>query len=116
MERALRSGHVEQVSALAEAVPQSDFVYTDTWVDMEFYRDEAYREETERRIRTMMPFQVNRQTLQGYAPYLMHDMPVHPGFEIEEELIESERSIVYRQAENRMYAQMALILHLLGLG
>lgn len=42
----------------------------------------------------------------------MHDMPIHPGLEIEEELIESDRSIIYQQAENRMHAQKALMLHL----
>lgn len=41
-----------------------------------------------------------------------NDMPIHPGMEIEEELIESDRSIIYQQAENRMHAQKALMLHL----
>ena len=62
----------------------------------------------------MLPYQLNRENLRGYSPYLMHDMPIHPGFEIEEELIESEHSIIYQQAENRMHVQKALLLHLLG--
>jgi ornithine carbamoyltransferase len=44
----------------------------------------------------------------------MHDMPIHPGYEISADLVESPRSIIYRQAENRMHAQQALLLHLLG--
>jgi ornithine carbamoyltransferase len=61
----------------------------------------------------MLPFQVNTENLRGYSPYIMHDMPVHPGFEIEESLIESDKSIIYQQAENRMHVQKSLILHLL---
>lgn len=62
----------------------------------------------------MMPNQVNRTLLQGRKPYLMHDMPIHPGLEIEEALIEADHSVIYRQAENRMYAQMALMHRLLA--
>jgi ornithine carbamoyltransferase len=41
-------------------------------------------------------------------------MPIHPGFEIEAELVDSDKSVIYRQAENRMHVQKALLLHLLG--
>jgi ornithine carbamoyltransferase len=116
MRQAYGSGLVERLDTLAEAIPRSDFVYTDTWIDMEFFRDPLYREEKQRRIDTMMPFQVNREQLKGRTPYLMHDMPIHPGYEIEEALIESEQSVIYRQAENRMHVQKALILHLLETG
>ncbi|WP_223837160.1 ornithine carbamoyltransferase [Paenibacillus oceani] len=49
----------------------------------------------------------------GYVEKVDQLSPIHPGFEIEEELIESERSIIYQQAENRMHVQKALLLHLL---
>ena len=42
-------------------------------------------------------------------------MPIHPGYEIDEALVDSPRSVIYQQAENRLYAQQALMLHLLGL-
>ncbi|GAA3404038.1 ornithine carbamoyltransferase [Paenibacillus hodogayensis] len=113
MQAAYQSGFVEKVNSLSEAVPRSDFVYTDTWIDMEFFHDSRYEEEKNRRIEQMMPFQLNRDSLKGFSPYIMHDMPIHPGFEIEEELIESEKSVIYRQAENRMHVQKALLLHLL---
>ncbi|WP_223285326.1 hypothetical protein [Paenibacillus sp. PL91] len=58
---------------------------------------------------------MNRNMLNGNSPYIMHDMPIHPGFEIEAELVESERSIIYQQAENRMHVQKALLLYLLNL-
>jgi len=63
----------------------------------------------------MLPFQLNKKNLAGYSPYIMHDMPVHPGFEIEAELVEAERSIIYQQAENRMHVQKALLLDLLAI-
>ncbi|RKN83968.1 ornithine carbamoyltransferase [Paenibacillus ginsengarvi] len=114
MDKAYRSGHVETVSDLADAVRRTDFLYTDTWVDMEFFRNPDYEQEKLRRMERMMPFQVNSANLGGYRPYLMHDMPIHPGYEIEEELVESERSIIYEQAENRMHVQKSLLLHLFG--
>lgn len=113
MEEAYKSGFVENLNSIAEAVSRTDFLYTDTWVDMEHFHDLSYQEETKKRIQQMMPFQVNRMNLKGYSPYIMHDMPIHPGFEIEEELIESHNSIIYQQAENRMHVQKSLLLHLL---
>jgi ornithine carbamoyltransferase len=113
MQAAYRSGTVEAYTSLTEAAALSDFVYTDTWIDMEYFHDVQYQEEKQRRMNLMMPFQLNRKNLNGCAPYILHDMPVHPGFEIEEELIESEKSLIYRQAENRMHIQKALLLHLL---
>ncbi|MFF2886407.1 ornithine carbamoyltransferase [Paenibacillus sp. NPDC057967] len=113
MQSALASGYVEQLDNLQDAVARSQYVYTDTWIDMEFYHDEHYQEEKNERISRLMPFQLNKQNLQGSTPYIMHDMPVHPGFEIEAALVESEHSIIYEQAENRMHAQKALLLYLL---
>ncbi|XEC93709.1 ornithine carbamoyltransferase [Paenibacillus tarimensis] len=112
MQAAYHSGYVENLSNLSEAVSRSDYVYTDTWVDMEFFNRPDYQDQKKRRIDQMLPFQLNKENLKGYSPYIMHDMPIHPGFEIEEELIESERSIIYQQAENRMHVQKALLLHL----
>ncbi|MDF2669657.1 MAG: ornithine carbamoyltransferase [Paenibacillus sp.] len=114
MQEAYKSGFIVNTTELYDAAAVSDYVYTDTWVDMEFYQDPRYQEEQKRRIQQMMPFQVNRQNLQGYNPYILHDMPIHPGFEIEEALVESEKSIIYQQAENRMHVQKALMLHLLS--
>lgn len=113
MQSALASGHVEQLDNLQDAVARSQYVYTDTWIDMEFYHEEHYQEEKKERIARLMPFQLNKQNLQGFTPYIMHDMPVHPGFEIDAELVESKHSIIYEQAENRMHAQKALLLYLL---
>lgn len=111
--QALASGLVERRDDLTSAAQEADFVYTDTWIDMEYFTDPGYAGEKEQRIKLMTPFQVNRQNLGGADPWIMHDMPIHPGYEISAGMVESERSIIYQQAENRMHAQQALLLHLL---
>lgn len=98
----------------AAAVQRADVVYTDTWIDMENFNNPAYAEEKERRLQLMMPYQLNETLFNGNEPFIMHDMPVHPGLEIAESLIESERSLIYDQAENRLHVEKALLLHLLG--
>lgn len=97
-----------------EAIRSADFVCTDTWVDMEFFKDPAYAEEKEKRMDTMLPYQIGAELLQGARPYLMHPMPIHPGWEIAEDQIEAPNSVIYQQAENRLHAQKAAMLHLLG--
>jgi ornithine carbamoyltransferase len=114
MARLTATGLVRRTLDLQAAARESQFVYTDTWVDMEHFAEESYRAEKERRIALMMPYQLNRETLAGSAAHVMHDMPVHPGYEIAEELIDSPRSLIYTQAENRLYSSQALMLHLLG--
>ncbi|PWW04888.1 ornithine carbamoyltransferase [Paenibacillus cellulosilyticus] len=116
MQEACASGYVGNVASLSDAISRSDFVYTDTWVDMEFFQDGHYEEEKKRRVELMMPYRLNRDNLQMHTPYMMHDMPIHPGYEIEAELVESERSVIYQQAENRMHVQKALLLYLLTAG
>ncbi|MDQ1914319.1 ornithine carbamoyltransferase [Paenibacillus sp. GD4] len=113
MKKAYMSGYVEKVNTLSDAVSRTDFLYTDTWVDMEYFYDMSYQEEKSRRIQLMMPFQINRMNLGDDSPYIMHDMPIHPGYEIEDDLIESHNSIIYQQAENRMHVQKSLLLYLL---
>ena len=109
------SGWVETLDDLRTAAERSQYVYTDTWVDMEYFYDPDYQEEKERRIAKMLPYQLNQENLGASTAYILHDMPVHPGYEISEDMVESPRSLIYQQAENRMYAQQALMLHLLEL-
>lgn len=108
-----QSGLVERRESLADAAREADFVYTDTWIDMEHFNDPGYAEEKERRIELMTPFQVNHENLGDARPYIMHDMPIHPGYEISAEAVDDPRSIIYQQGENRMHAQKAALLHLL---
>ncbi len=97
-----------------KAVEDADFVYTDTWIDMEFFTDPKFAEEKEKRLKLMMPYQVNSALLKGSNAYVMHDMPIHRGYEISPEAIENPKAVIYEQAENRLYSAKAILLKLAG--
>ncbi len=101
-------------AALQELVRGVDIVYTDTWVDMEFFNNPAVQAEKDRRIATMLPYQLNEGLLQGSTCKVMHDMPMHPGYEITRGVIETHIETILQQAENRRHAQKAMLLHLLS--
>jgi ornithine carbamoyltransferase len=96
------------------AVKDADFVYTDTWIDMEFFTDPKFAAEKEKRIKLMMPYQINTELLKGSSAYIMHDMPIHRGYEISAEAIENPKAVIYEQAENRLYAAKAILIKLIG--
>lgn len=107
------SPHIRRTSDPASAVQDAHFVYTDTWIDMEFFNDPAHGEENERKLARMMPYQVSPALLEGADCRIMHDMPVHEGFEIAAGLIRDPRSIIFEQAANRLHAQKGLLHWLL---
>ena len=113
LEEAKKSGFYKTETDVKKAVKDADFVYTDTWVDMELFLDPKFKEEKEKRIKLMMPYQVNSQLLAESKALIMHDMPIHRGYEISGEAVESPRSIIYEQAENRLYTAKAILLKLL---
>ena len=114
LEEAKKTGLYKTTLDLKEAIKDADFVYTDTWVDMEFFLDPKYAREKERRIKMMMPYQINKENMAGSNALIMHDMPIHRGYEISPEMIEDPRSIIYEQSENRLYSAKAILLKLLG--
>lgn len=61
----------------------------------------------------MMPYQINSSLMEKTNAKVMHDMPIHSGYEITREIVLSPRSIIFQQAENRLDAQKAVILKLL---
>lgn len=114
LEEAERTGLWKTTLNLKEAIKDADFIYTDTWVDMEFFFDPKYADEKERRIKLMMPYQINKENLSESNAWIMHDMPIHRGYEISSDIIEDPRSIIYEQSENRLYSAKAILLKLLG--
>jgi ornithine carbamoyltransferase len=80
---------------------------------MEFFTEAKFAAEKEKRIKLMMPYQLNGELLKGSDPYVMHDMPIHRGYEISPEAIASPKSVIYEQAENRLYSAKAIMLTLL---
>jgi len=92
-----------------EAVLGADVVYTDVWASM---GQEAEREERDQLFR---PYQVNA-TLFRHAKrdaIFLHCLPAHRGDEVTNEVIDSPRSLVFQQAENRLHVQKAIMLELM---
>jgi ornithine carbamoyltransferase len=114
LEAASKTGVWETTLDAEEAVRDADFVYTDTWIDMEFFTDPKFAEEKEKRLKLMIPYQINSTLLKGSDAHIMHDMPIHRGYEISYDAIENPKSVIYEQAENRLHSAKAILLKLSG--
>lgn len=92
-----------------EAVRGADVVYTDVWASM------GQESEAEARRRIFMPFQVNGALFGQAKPdaIFMHCLPAHRGDEVTDEVVDSPRSVVFQQAENRLHAQKAIMYALM---
>ncbi len=117
--KAKATGLYEETSDL-NCLSDADFAYTDAWLNIEYFDNEGevigkFRKEFERRKKALMPFQLNIAVLKKYhsKAKIMHDMPCHTGYEISREAVEHSDSIIFDQAENRLHAQKAILLHLL---
>jgi ornithine carbamoyltransferase len=84
-------------------------IYTDVWASM------GQESEKDSRRKVLAPYQVN-QALMDSAPgaVFMHCLPAHRGEEVTDEVIDGPRSVVFEQAGNRLYAQMAVMAQLFG--
>ena len=111
-----QTGNYNEEADIEKAVPGADILYTDTWVNMEFFSDPKFAEEKARREKTFMPYQLNKAMLEkaGEQANSMYDMPAHIDYEIDEEALRGPKSLAFNQAENRMWAQMALLIKLIG--
>ncbi len=114
LEEAKKTGLWTRTLDVKEAVKDADFVYTDTWIDMEFFTDPKFVAEKEKRLKQMMPYQINAELLDASNAYIMHDMPIHRGYEISAETIGSPKSLIYEQAANRLYSAKAILLKLMN--
>jgi ornithine carbamoyltransferase len=114
LSEAKKTGLWQTTLDIKEAVKDADFVYTDTWIDMEFFTEKKFASEKEKRIKLLKPFQINSELLKGSNAYIMHDMPIHRGYEISNEAIENSKAVIYQQAENRLYSAKAIYLKLMS--
>ncbi len=91
-----------------EAVKDADVVYTDVWVSM------GKEEESRERIRLMSPYSVTGKLFAAAKPdaYFMHCLPAHAGEEVQQEVLDNPRSIIFDQAENRLHTQKAIMVML----
>jgi ornithine carbamoyltransferase len=103
-------GTVTLTTEAPEAVRGADVVYTDVWTSMGQEAERARRQEAFAR------YQLNDQLLAFARPsaLVMHCLPAHRGEEITDAVLDGPRSIVLDQAENRLHAQKAIVLELLG--
>ena len=105
-----------ETTDIAGAMKDADVVYTDTWINMEHFNNSAYADEKERRLKLLMPYQINEDMVKmsGRDTLVMHCLPAHKGYEVNETVLYTPNSVVFDQAENRLHAQKALMLYLLG--
>lgn len=90
-----------------EIVKDVDFVYTDVWTSM------GQEQEKEERLKLFRPYQVNEELmgLTNNAKFL-HCLPAERGNEVTKEVIDGKNSIVFDEAENRMWTEAGVILYL----
>ena len=113
LDEAKKTGLWKTSLDINKAIKNSDFIYTDTWIDMEFFSDPKFAKEKEQRIKIMKKYQINEKLLEKNDSYIMHDMPIHRGYEISDTLIENSKSIIYEQSENRLYSAKSILLKLI---
>ena len=105
MDEDLGPGVVEWTTDPAAAMKDADFVYTDVWVSM------GFEKESRERMKILEPYRLDMKML-GYARpdvKVMHCLPAHRGEEITDEVMESEHSIVFDEAENRLHMHKAIL-------
>jgi ornithine carbamoyltransferase len=102
-------GRIQVLTEPGEAVDGAHAVYTDVWVSMGQERESAEREQA------FAGYQVTEQLMGLASPraVFMHCLPAHRGSEVAAAVIDSAQSIIYRQAENRLHVQNAILLTLL---
>jgi ornithine carbamoyltransferase len=103
------SGSLEVVRDPREAVAGADVVVTDTWISM------GQEHEREQRLHDLEPYRLDRDLLALAAAdaFVLHCLPAHPGEEATADVLYGERSAIWREAENRLHVQKALLILLL---
>jgi ornithine carbamoyltransferase len=103
---------IELLTDPHEAVAGADAIYTDAWASM------GQEHESAERAQIFPPYQLNEALAAEAAPHavFMHCLPAHRGEEITDEVMDSERSVVFDQAESRLHVQKAILYLLLRKG
>ena len=88
-----------------EAALNADVIITDTWVSMGMKSDQ-------KRLKMFEKFQINKDLLKktGRDTYFLHCLPAHRGCEVTDEVIDGDKSLVWAEAENRLYAHQSILL------
>ncbi len=104
--RTAKKGSIRIERDPTRACKNADVIYTDTWVSM------GQERQRKARLAVFRPYKITKRLL-GRALF-MHCLPAFRGEEVADEVIDSSQSIVFEQAENRLHAQKALLIKLLG--
>jgi acetylornithine/N-succinyldiaminopimelate aminotransferase len=101
---------VRQTTSLEDGLAGAKVVYTDVWISM------GDEHEQEHRLKVFEPYQVNARVMQMAEKdaVFMHCLPAHRGYEVTDDVIDSEQSVVYDQAENRLHVQKAILSKILN--
>ena len=88
-----------------KAVANADYIYTDVWVSMGFEDEKA------KRFEILKDYQVNSNLVAAASPdvKILHCLPAHRGEEITSDVLDSDKAIVFDQAENRLHVQKAVL-------
>ncbi len=100
---------VDVITSPEQAVAHADCVITDAWVSM-------HDEDVENRHNVLRPYQVNAALMKHAAKdaIFMHCLPAHRNEEVTDEIMDGHQAVVFDEAENRLHAQKAILLHCLG--
>ena len=107
---AITGGSVFLTEDPVEAAKEADVLYTDTWISM------GQEEEKANRIAVFQKYQVNAE-LMSHAKkdaIFLHCLPAYRGLEVAEDVIDSPHSVVFDEAENRLHAHKAILVHCLS--
>jgi len=107
---AVTGSHIVMTTDPIEAATNADVIYTDTWTSM------GQESEKAARVAMFKDYQVNRE-LMSHADkeaIFLHCLPAYRGYEVTQDVIDSPCSVVFDEAENRLHAHKAILVHCLG--
>ena len=108
---ASKSGAKLNISDDLDAVKGADVIYTDVWASM------GEEDKAKERIELLRPYQVNKELMDKTgkdSTIFMHCLPAVKGYEVTEDVFESDKSVVFDEAENRMHTIKAVMVATLG--
>lgn len=105
-----QGGTIQCFRSAMSAAKDSEAIMTDTWVSMS-----ASDQDAARRRHILTPYNISPQIME-LAPdaIFMHCLPAHRGEEVSDAVMDSPASAVFQEAENRLHAQKAILLHCFG--
>ena len=100
-----KSPHISFFDKPSEAVKNADVVITDTWESMGIKKDKLV-------LKKFSKFRVNAELMSktNKNSFFLHCLPAHRGFEVTDEIIDGKNSLVWDEAQNRLYAHQSILL------